>query len=349
MLKGERVVRGTKLRRHTGLTGIVLLLAALALAGCVSVDIESDFDQEGGARHAMAITIDQSSFEGLGEELDPAEGLDELREQAAQEGFEVEAIEDGDIVGTRIIANVDDASNLGDDLNRMLNVGEDDTEDVFPFSGTFQKDGGVYTLELTVDGDELSGGASADLGGEDLGIGMEQILEMTYVVRLPGEIDELSGPGVELEDGRVEWQLPLEGTETLRVVSKTDEGSSFGWLLWVVLGLLLLAALGGLAYFLFSRGRKRSAATGPSNPDPAVAAYPAVGMMANEPATNPGTEPTVPTAPLSPDQPTAPLPPQPSPAPNPPLSVSPMDASSTTPDVSPGTTPGSSGNGGGGE
>ena len=127
---------------------LALLAVLLAVSSCVSMELESEFDEDGGAVHTMALTIDMGDLEQLGDlgdgEINPFENFDEIEEEANAEGFRVERIEDGDIVGVRLISEVDDATSLGDQLNAMFNAGSTEGDDVAPFSGTYEQDGDDY-------------------------------------------------------------------------------------------------------------------------------------------------------------------------------------------------------------
>lgn len=264
------------------------------------MEIESDFDEDGGAVHTMELTIDTSDLEQLGDlgEVDPFEDFDEAEEEAAEEGFRVERIEDGDVVGVRLIQEVDDSSDLGEQLNRLFNAGAAEGEDVTPFSGTFEKDGDDYTLDLTVDGATLTDTAGEGLDdSDDLGIGLETIFEFTYSARLPGEIDEDATNGRITDDSVVTWDLPLEGSETLTAASSTNGGGSGLILTLVVVGIIVLGliALAAVVFFVFMNRR----GTEPAGAIPEGQSTPP--LTGDEEVPPPGT--------YDPDQPTRPIPP----------------------------------------
>lgn len=292
------------LRRRSAFILASMLATLLILSGCVTMDMESEFDEDGGATHTMELTINMSDFEGLGDlggegELDPFENFEETEQMAEERGFRAERIEEGDVVGVRLIQEVDDSTNLGDQLNAMFNAGAADGEEISPFSGTFEQDGDDYTLNLTVDGSALTDTAGEDLGDtEDLGIGLDTIFEFTYTARLPGEIDEEATNGQIASDGSITWDLPLEGSETFTAVSSTDDGSSNLLLILIVIGVIVLGliALAAVAFFILMnrRGSDPAAATvgGPAPPPPPPTSY-----GADQP-----TQPSIPTVPDERDQ-----------------------------------------------
>lgn len=288
------------LRRRTTFILTSMLATLLILSGCVSMELESEFDEDGGAIHTMALTIDMSDFAELGDlgegEIDPFENFEETEELANEQGFRVERIEEGDIVGVRLIQEVEDSSNLGDQLNAMFNAGAAEGEEISPFSGTFEKDGGDYTLNLTVDGSALTDTAGDDLGDTgDLGISMDTIFDFSYTARLPGEIDEEETNGTVASDGSITWDLPLEGSETLTAVSSTGSDSSSLLIILIIIGIIILGliALAAVAFFILMN--RRGSNTAPAATADAPAPPP-------PPASYGADQPTQPSMPAVPDE-----------------------------------------------
>ena len=278
-----------------------MLAVLLTLSGCVTMEMESAFDEDGGATHSMAITIDMSELGDLGDlgEGDPFENFDEAEDEANEQGYRVERIEEGDVVGVRIIQDVDDASNLADQLNGMFNAGAAEGEDVSPFSGAFEKDGDDYRIDLTVDGSALTDTAGEDLGDTgELGLSLDTIFEFTYTATLPGEVDEDETNGSVGSDGTVTWDLPLEGSATLTAASSTGSGSSNLVLILVVIGILVLGliALAAVGFFIFMN--RRGATPAPATAEPAGAPAP---MPPPPPASYGADQPTQPSMPTVPE------------------------------------------------
>jgi hypothetical protein len=289
----------------------LLLGAALMLGSCITMATESEFNEDGGGTHTMTVTIDRESAEQLGDlgegGEDPLEEFGTIDPADVPEGYTAEAIDTDEEVGVRLSRTVDDSTNLGDILNELFNASstEDDGEDVFPFEGTFEKDGDTYRIDLAVNGDILTDTASEDLDegaeGEDpfSDIPLDSLFEFTYTIRMPGEIDEDETNGRVNADGSVTWDLPLQGTETFTAVSRDDSGGTDILLIIVVVGIIVLGliALAAVGFFIFMsrRGSGPAAAGAPAGYPP-----PQGGVPGSDQPTQPMTPP--PSQPPPPDQ-----------------------------------------------
>jgi hypothetical protein len=262
-----------------------LLVLAVALAGCIEVAMESEFDSDGSARHSLSTLVDRSLLddEMLGEELD----FDEIEQEGRDAGLDVERVDDGERVGVRMSMDVDDNDDLGRALNQLFNATDTDGPEINAFSGSFTQSGGgfggtTYRFELTVDGDALFEDEEDEFDDE-FGMGMEmmrQFINMTYTVNMPGEITDHNGN--DLGGGRIQWDLPFEGSQTFFVESEEGSGFPLALILGVGVGFvaLILVVVGGL---LLMRGR--------SAPQPAPAASPVGGAPLGTPlSTHPMSE-----------------------------------------------------------
>lgn len=265
---------------------VLLLATGLLLTSCFDVALESEFNEDGSARHVYQSTIDKEAlaeFGEMGEEMDPEEDFDEAEEEARELGYEVERIDTDQHIGIRLSKTVEDNQNLGQVLNDMFSAGGE--EEVDAFSGTFAQDDDTHTLNITLNSTDLLGD-EAETEGVSPAM-LSGFITMTYTVSMPGELDEEETNGDVLADGRVQWDLPLSGTHNFIAVSET-EGDGAGLLLWVVLGALLLAFVGGaalLALFLIMRNRKAAAQTTyPADPDAPTAPFPHAQVDPNKPS-----------------------------------------------------------------
>lgn len=273
--------------RWRNCSGFVLILAAgLLLTGCFDVDVESTFEEDGSARHVYTATFEREAlneFGDLADEIDPETDFEESEETARELGYETERIDTDEHIGIRLSKTIEDNADLGQILNEIFTAAGEDP--VTAFSGSYTRDGNVHRINIIVDGDDLfSEGMEED---ESFSPAMlSSFITLTYTARLPGELRIEETNGRILPDGRVQWDIPLSGTETFVAVSETEGGSN----LLLILGVLALLFLfiGGavlLALFLFLRSRRAPATT----PAPAEPAY--------------QTGPDAPTAPLPPIQP----------------------------------------------
>ena len=245
---------------------LAVLLVAMLLAGCVEVQMDSEFNEDGSARHAFEATIDRDGLDQLGsfggeavESFDPEDG----REQAEAAGFDYTPIDTDDEVGSRIAKTFDDGEQVGAAFDEMFSAGADQGAEVplGAVTGTFVKDGDEYRLNLTIDSDLLfsSSGVEDTDSAEDLGFGdLSSFIDITYTATMPGEISETNG--TDLGDGKVKWDLPLTGKSEISAVSK--EGSSGSGATIAIVGLVALLLVGGLvAGYLFTRRRTTAPTT----------------------------------------------------------------------------------------
>lgn len=280
--------------RWKKLPGLTLLLAlSLLLTSCFDVQVESEFNEDGSGTHSYRATIEKEAMEEFGESVDEAEfddDFDESAETAREMGYDVERINTDEHLGIRLSRDYDDSENIDTILNDLFTLGSE--EPVSPFEGSFTSDGGTHTLDLTVNGGELLGEEIQDEG--DISPAMlSGFITMTYTVTMPGEIDEEETNGRILDDGRVQWDLPLTGTENFVAVSTTDSGVSTLMLAGVI-GLLFLFIGGAAALALFLIMRNRRAQPAPEaaapagygvDPDAPTAPYPHATQDPNKPPT----------------------------------------------------------------
>jgi hypothetical protein len=247
------------------ISGIILLLASV-LAACVQVDIESEFDSDGSGSHGVALSADRTFLDEqmIGDELETALDFDLIEQRAEEDGFQFERIDTIERLGVRVWTQVDDNSDLGNVLTRLL---ETSGSDAFPFSATF--DGGfsqssgiggsTYRFELTVDSqlllestdEELDEDFEQEIESEfDIDFGPEmlpQFIDFSYMVNMPGEVTDHNG--TELGSSRVQWGLSLDGTQTFYAESEDASGFSIALIIGVAIGALALVLLivGGIA------------------------------------------------------------------------------------------------------
>lgn len=241
----------------------VFLALALLLSSCITITAESEFQEDGSASHVYEFTFEKALMSEMGEGFDVESDIEgdfaEMEALLEGSGYSVEWIETDELIGSRVSITTEDSQNVGEILNNLFSAGADGgTQPVTAFTGTFDQDGNEHTLDLTVDGSSLfdEGMDDEDLGdtagfSADMLAGM---IDVTYTVRLPGEIDVERTNGQVLEDGRVQWDLPLSGSQAFLAVSATEGDGPSMLLLLGGTGLLLLAAAAAiLGFFLMRR------------------------------------------------------------------------------------------------
>lgn len=317
----------------------LVLSFALLLSACSQVEVESEFETDGPARHSIEKVVVPSMWEEIFEDFDEAEGDAETEEETTQQEraafeeeleeeidreelaqefdqvvlaavddrLEVERINEDDRVGVRISIETGDGDDLGEALNTLYNAVSLTDDEITAFTGSFtevpnEENGSSFQLNLTADGDALTHraalmtGSDEDdedgFGAEFLNDLIEQGLDeesseesdevdlrewfaLTYTISMPGEVTDHED-GTLLDDGRVQLDLPFEGTQTYFIEShlvpdveeeEEEEESGFPVMLVVGIGagiLVLIAIIGGVLLFL--RSREPGPATEPEQP-----------------------------------------------------------------------------------
>ena len=280
------------------------LLLALLLSGCVELNMESEFRDDGSARHSIETTIERDSYDQLaamgGEEADMFSELDATEDEAEAAGFEFEKIDTDEKLGSRIAREYDDGHDVEAAFNEMFEANADAEGDVPTggITGTYESDGDEHRLNLTIDSSILfpdAGDGSTTQFGD-----MSDLVTITYTATLPGEIKETNGEKV--DDNTVRWELPLTGTTEITAVSE-GSGSGGGGSNIILIALIALLLIGGAvaAYLFTQRRRPAPAAAYPEGVAPAGVA-PAYVPPTDYPAAQPVSEPVV-TQPQSQDDP----------------------------------------------
>jgi hypothetical protein len=262
----------TNPRARTFLILVSAVTLTFMLAACVQVDIESDFDGDGSATHAVALSADRAFLDDqmLSREIDAAIDFDAIERQAQAAGFEFERIDTTERLGARVWTQVDDNRDLGSILTELL---EASGGDIIPLSATFDggftESGGLggstYRFELNADTRLLLGQAEDGIDEEieediesefDVDLGPEmipQFINFSYIVNMPGEITDHNG--TELGSGRVQWDITFDGPQSF--YAESGNGSSFSIALIIGIGIgvvtLILIVIGGV---MLMRGQK---------------------------------------------------------------------------------------------
>ncbi|HUG15002.1 MAG TPA: hypothetical protein VMM78_08260 [Thermomicrobiales bacterium] len=267
--------------RAPRIIGATLLLAVL-LGGCIEIRIESAFEDDLSALHALQTTIEREGLDQLaamgGEETDPFEDTEEVEAEAREAGLDFERIDTDEHVGWRVSKQVDDSSDVGAALNEIFADSDPEADSVDTFSGSIVRDGDTYRLDLTVNSTDVFEDQEGE--ADDLGMDPSELFSFIYVVTMPGEVTETNGTRV--GDNQVQWDLPITGTTTLTAVSEAA-GAGGGSSMIVIIAVIAALVLAGLAAFFLMQRRRQPAPLGAA-PAPGVApADPYSGMPASEP------------------------------------------------------------------
>ena len=249
------------------LVAMSLLLVAVTGA-CMQMDVQSEFAEDGGATHSLRFTISKEALQAMGVSEQDLE--QQLQPQGTPPpGVTIEQINTEQEAGFLMRTEVDNATDLGTQLNQLLSSG-DEGAPTKSFSGSFRRDGNTYTLDLTFDADAFFNSAGQAAGEQVPTEMMSQMLTVTYTARLPGEVEEHNG--TLLEDGRIQWTLPYSGT--MRITARSETPGAFGGLLVPIVAAAAIGAvlLIGVGIVMLTRRR----------PQPAVATTQPEGMTESE-------------------------------------------------------------------
>jgi hypothetical protein len=259
-------------RRHALRVSAAMLLLAVLLGGCIEVRIESTFEDDLSALHALQTTIERAGLDQLaamgGEDTDPFEDSAETRAQAEAAGLTYEEIDTDEHVGWRVSKRYEDSSDLGAVLNEMSADADPEVESADTFSGSIVRDGNTYRLNLTVNSSDIFEDQESE--ADDLGMDPSALFSFVYIMTMPGTVTETNGTRV--GDNQIRWELPITGTTTLTAVSEVSSpavaGGTSSVIIIAVVAALVLAA--GAAVYFLSQRRRQSATLGAA-PAPGIA------------------------------------------------------------------------------
>lgn len=259
-------MRRLRRRCHTFVTLLSLVIVLLITSSCATVAMESDFREDGSARHTVETTIEKGALEQLasiaGADISQIfTAQDEAERRAEEAGLEYERIDTDRLIGARVSKTVDDARDIGATFNQLISqatagVGGDGAERLQAVdgavTGTYTQDGDRASIDMMVDSDRILGVLGGLAGGDgSLPISIDQLssfVDITYTASLPGEIVETNGGQV--DDNTALWDIPLTGQT--RIIAVAEGSGSGGSSLLPLIGLLvLLALLLGAAVFFF--------------------------------------------------------------------------------------------------
>lgn len=222
-------------RARRGLTALLLLPLLLVLAGCFRLDMALTINEDETLDVAMEIA-DRTGM-ATRDDLNCADLESEITDAPEEVEFTVTDIEDEDGIGCRMEAT-------GSPIDSMTGEGMtiEKVDDTFVF--TFEGDA-----------------AGMDTGSlEDMPAGMEP--DVSISVTFPGRVIEADG---QIDGSTVTWTgieaFSAGGTATGEASGSGAAGGVDTWV-WVVLGVVALAAIAALVYFISKKNRGGSAPAG---------------------------------------------------------------------------------------
>lgn len=348
-------------RRRSG-SVIGLLIAVIALTGCLSFETRIDIAADGTADVGITMLVDISTIRTFGEmfgedmseleDLTGAELIDEFADgenpcddfgNVSPDQIEVRDVVDGDRRGIECTVSGVPIDELGPD-------GSGPDEGI-----TILQDSEGTSIRLVFPAADITG--DSDEFGALLGLSFEDLFDISFIVSAPGTLVEHNATSV--SGSTVTWQLSpdadfLEGDDAVmtarwsgfEAASGGDGGLSIVVIIAIIVGLLIVIA--AVVMLLRSKGSQPPAAmaTTPGPVAPPGLTAPVPGLTIPTPATAP-PPPPAPTSP-PPAPPTGPPPPPadspspvppatPPPPPTPPTGAPPPPAGSPPP--APPTTP----------
>lgn len=264
-----------------------LLLAACEAEANVRVELEAD----GSGTAAVELGVDEEFrelIEASGESLEDAllEGGDEI---FSLPGAEQTTFTRGDLDYIAV-------SLPFDDINELSSLADDASDNPLnDLDISIDEDRAVVRGSLDLGDDTLG---AADLGEFDPGI-IEDVFAFHIQVKMPGDVKE-SDADRTLEDGTLEWDIPLTGG-VVSIEAISDPSPSNGFPIWLI-ALIAVAVVAIILAFIWAiRRNKGMPATdeaalvgAPDRPSEAAAAVEAAeGEVAHEAAPAPET-PNVP-------------------------------------------------------
>ena len=315
----------------------LFVAAAIALAGCFSIESKFEISDDGTADIEFLLLVDTEQLSelaglfgqdaGLIEQLSPSELLAELTEgedpcadltgSLIDYDVTVSEIEDGTSVGVGCTVEdvpLDDLDDLGADSALAITQDEDGT-----------------SFELRLEGvDELTdAGAGAGDVTDLLDVSIDELFEIRFVASAPGSLGDNNATST--SGSTATWVVTsdaafvVDGNATM-TAQWAAGGSGSSNVLWIVLGIVaVVAALAVIAYVLSRRSKQTDDATPDSAGGPPVFTPPTPGgtpppPSSPPPASPPGAGPPSAAPPLgdAPPPPPASSPPPPPPPASPP-------------------------------
>lgn len=233
-------------RRHR--LGLAALAASVLLTGCIRADAD------------LAVEGRDDTISGTITLVAPiTEDTEQAREVAASAALAIEAQA---LPTLRSLESVSAAPIEQDGYyGTQLTLTGTSIDDLFlgsnPQLPVITRDGNVYNVSAVIDPLSVPEVAAGTVEGERPAGAADSML--TISLTFPGEVTSVAGSEdlATVEDNTVTWQTPWDTTLTMEATAQASASSFPAWiwqaLLWGVLALLALAAIGLLVVFIRSR------------------------------------------------------------------------------------------------
>lgn len=228
-----------------------LLLAAIMLAGCISLEVEQKVNRDGSS--VVTQRIDLSGFISMAESqgaFEDSDALENMTNEMNDYCTEVESQSDADctysessyvLVVTKTVTP-DEAGYEFEKSYEFPNV-------VYTLKAEQLPDMGLDDLSLGEDGSSLGGGTPARFDDPEMKQSIASIkmmgVEMEYTIEMPGQITEAKNGEID-DDGRAVYDVVelIEDGKNVEVTSSEADpvGSLCGGTSFALASVLLLAA-----------------------------------------------------------------------------------------------------------
>jgi hypothetical protein len=213
-------IRGGR-RLRTALAAMLAAVGLLALAGCMKIDMDMTLSEDDTVSGTMIMAFSDQLAETMG--MDPQELWSQAGsdfESTLPDGATQEPYADGEYTGTEMSfsgMSLDefDSGTAGDQLS-------------------ITRDGDSFVVDGTMD---LS--ASAEFG--PMPDEMGDTFDVRIAVTFPGPVSESNGT---VNGNTVTWNPPMGEATELHAVGSAEGGGSFPWwLVWLVVGVLVVVVV----------------------------------------------------------------------------------------------------------
>ena len=226
---------------------VTAMIATIGLTGCVKAEISVDVKQNGSGTLSMAIGVTQQA-----KALASNQGSDPIQEM--KKAF---AERTGEAQDVKVTTWIDGDYEWAKAEKEFANL--DEINNVFTENKAFNKfflarNRSLFRDEFIIDAEfaPLDGGSAA---GNDFGVDPSTVFQLSFSLRLPGQIIETNGLRDKNDPNRIVWDV-----ESKQAVSIKARSMSWNWInIFIIAGLFLLfgvVALGGVGYFVYARSKK---------------------------------------------------------------------------------------------